>query len=256
MYKNLHFIIVGGKNNTNNFNDNEIETWNNNKQVCYNDLNTLIFILKEKYDIDEISFDIIDGAYPFNKHLENINFYADNFFLDSGKYLKENSLNIIIEFCNLLNENWIAWNSADLNLYDKIKNYKIILLACGCCWNEDLPINLIIKILDLKLYTSIEPFNHLSYLDIINFINIIKKNNIFEIMKPFIRGNFMIMGTLIYRNNKTEDVIRNLLELNNPFNNEEITLFINKKKHWNELPRNIRIEFCYHIYNMETDYQI
>ena len=82
-----------------------------------------------------------------------------------------------------------------------------------------------------------------------------KINNI--ILKPYIKGCYQVLGSLIFINNNHQihqNILRNLLDITNPYmdsnSNEEkeLSKFINNEKNWMELSRDIRLRINEFIY--------
>jgi hypothetical protein len=252
MNNNINIIIIGAAKI---LSIDDIKTWNNYNQAKHSELLDFIDLLSDSRGYKNVKISTIDPEYP-KTIIDKISYHKDSFNLESIKYYNKDSINIIIEFCNMFNEGWIFNQSNNKKIiYNTIKDYNISIIACGCEWNNNFPINTILGILDFNFYTPMDPYNVSSYLNMISFTELIKEFEIFDIMKPYICGCFMILGTLLYRNSNSEEeaIIRQVIELVQWMdNNIEIKDFINYKKSWRQMSRNVRVDFCNYIYGMIT----
>ena len=246
---NINLIIIGAKSSDIEMSDDYTE-WNNPNQASY-------FVLKQLLlEIKNMKIFCLDGDYPKNITCvaqNDIQFIKEYYIRSTTdtKYFDINSHNIIIEFCNLLDENWCS-STTDYNVYDE--KYNITFVACGCCWDDGFPVDTLKTIIQHKLYTPLDPMNITSYLTSISY----SKYNV-EYMKPFYKGIYQILGTLMYRgysqNYKSEDPLRELFKIiDAPLNssqNDEFKLFLNESIHWNQLSRIIRLLMTKYIYNID-----
>lgn len=264
----VNIIVIGGFNSRDQLliNPDDIETWNNPEQANYNVLLALYQnLIDQEYDITILAF---DGMYPATCNTSIIPHYKENFYLSSVEYYRKNSINIVVAFCPVgLDETWVStMNQPPVNLQD-VKDYSFALIMCGCLWNKGFPVDTIMGVINYKLTTPIDYSSIDSYLDMISTVSIIKKNNIFADMVPFIKGTFTILGTLMFRGCATTDygtehVIRELvsiLDLDKYFEDKEIkndleNFMTSKLKHWNQMKRQTRLALCNLVYGMETDY--
>lgn len=244
----INIIIVGAKNNIKNING-----LNNPNQAKHRDLLELKKIYK---NINIICLDSYDKTYI----IDNIRYINEFFELGNNKYFDINSHNIIIEFCNMLNENFINHENNNQNdLLMKYSAYKFTWLSCGCGWCNKFPLNLIKIIIDKEYYTPIDINNIDSYIDTIINTSTIISNNIETIMIPYSQGVYQSLGTILYRGGKSFSSIYNseniLLELftilQPPLTEVEMIEFNNfllKNIHWNNLNIKLRIKITKYIY--------
>lgn len=245
----VNLIIIGAKRFDIEISNDYME-WNNPNQASY-------YILKQLLlEIKNIKIFCLDGDYPKNITNINIQFIKEYYKPTDTKYFDINSHNIIIDFCNLLDENWCS-STTNYNIYDN--KYNMTFIACGCCWNNNFPIDILKTVIEYKLYTPTDPMNISSYLTSINYSQ--QFQNI-EYMKPFHKGIYQILGTLMFRgykdNYKLEEPLRELFKINSDFeillNNSQIiefNLFLNKNIHWNQLSRIIRLLITKYIYSID-----
>lgn len=247
----INIIIIGGKNNQS-FNENDIETFNNPNQAKQSDIFNLNNILNDK-KINVYCFDKYNGEYI----QDNVIYFNSFFTLGDTKYLNKNAHNIVIEFCNMLDENFINHENNKQN--DKLMNYsdyKFTWIACGCSWDKGFPSHLIYKIVNDKYYTPINAFSINSFLNAIVSSNRIKDNKKDNTMKPYSQGIYQSLGTILYRGCESDYSSENILfELFNIIEPQlssdemiEFEKFLNKEIHWNRLTRNIRIKLTSYIY--------
>ena len=148
-----------------------------------------------------------------------------------------------------MNENWCCISNENC-VYDK--EYKISWLACGCSWQDGLPIKTIKSVITNKLYTPFDSTNVDSYLTTINYNNSINNSD----MIPFFQGIYQALGTLMYRGNSnnytTEKPLRELFKLigipSEIEEKEKFKNFIDEQIHWNLLSRNTRLYMTKFIY--------
>lgn len=246
MDSNINLIIIGAKRF-----DIEIledyKEWNNPNQANY------FVLLQLLSEFKNMKIFCLDGSYPNNITNNNIQFIKEYYYLSDTKYFNINSHNIIIEFCNLLDENWC---SSSTNYYTYNNNYNITFLACGCCWSNGLPIDIIKIAIENKLYTPFNPMNIDSYLTSIGYSNSNYNN---KNMISFYQGIYQILGTLMFRgyshNYKLEEPLRELFKIiDTPLNisqNNELQLFCDGNIHWNQLSRTIKLLMTKYIYNID-----
>ena len=253
----VNIVIVGAKSYANDRNeDNDIELWNNKKQADLCVLTAYKFILEENFNV---TIKCIDCCYKYNTIFNGIQIIKDTFKSNDTQYLEDDSINIIIEFCNMFNENWCTLN---INYYKedilKYYDYKIALLSCGCSWGKGFVNDAIDNILKYNLVT---PFNVLSiesFIVAIEYTSLINEHKINNIMKPYNKGLLQILGTVLYRgyndHYESEIVLNELFQIiDPPLNNlelKEFNKFINKKIHWNNLNNSIRTKISLYIYNI------
>jgi hypothetical protein len=245
---NTNLIIIGAKRADIEMSNDYME-WNNPNQASY-------FVLKQLLlEIKNMKIFCLDGDYPKNITCSDIQFVQEYYNLADTKYFDINSHNIIIDFCNLLNENWCS-STTNYNIYDE--KYNITFVACGCCWEVDFPVDTLKTIIQHKLYTPLDPMNITSYLTSISY-SVEFPIETLEYMKPFYKGIYQILGTLMYRgysqNYNLEEPLRELFKIiDSPLNSshdDEFKLFLNGSIHWNQLSRTIRLLMTKYVYNID-----
>lgn len=241
-----NIIIVGAKDPNNSI--------NNINQASHLDL------CKIKNMYKNININCYDMLYDSNYELDDIQYKIERFDFYNLDFFKKDSINIIIEFCNLLDENDINNNRYINN--EQLYNYKIIYLACGCSWNKGFPIECLYFIFENNnIYTPINVNDVDSYLYIISSVHSIYQENIEYVMEPYLKGLYHIMGTLKWRgcnsnNYEHEDILRKLfilIELDDikeisDIDKNDLELFISYEKHWNELKWSVRENITKFIY--------
>ena len=95
----MNIFIVGAKKEGAIFSE-DVQEWNNIQQACHSDLINLIDILQ----CDIICYDL---AYHCSKEVDNIKYINEIFDMGNTDAFSKDKLNIIIEFCNMLDENYI-----------------------------------------------------------------------------------------------------------------------------------------------------
>lgn len=241
---NLNLIIIGAQRHDIELSE-DYKEWNNTNQASY-------FVLKQLLsEFKNMKISCLDGNYPSNIDNDDIRYVKEYYNLPETKYFDIDSHNIIIEFCNLLDENWCS-SKTNHHVYDE--KYNISFVACGCCWNDGFPIDTLKTIIQHKLYTPFDPMNITSYLTSISY-SVYDTGN----MKPFYQGIYQILGTVMFRgysqNYTLEEPLRELFNiidapLNSSYNNE-FKLFLEGSIHWNQLSREIRLLMTKYIYNID-----
>lgn len=254
----MNLIIIGAKG---------IETkYNNPLQASQEDL----VKIKELHNCNVKCYDGLYDKYAIIDSIEYIpHNFPNNFDVCDTNIFDKNKQNILIEFCNYFDENYINSSLEDnkkqiINNYIKAttSGYKIAIIICGCCWNDTLPIECINNVIKYKLTTPMHPYNIDSYKYIINnnkSLKILEDNK----MKCYVEGLYCIMGTLMWRgcksdNYESEEILREIfteIRDNNLYDvlfldDELIKLnsFIDKKINWNFLDRYLRIKITNFIY--------
>jgi hypothetical protein len=216
--------------------------WNNPKQANY-------YVLKQLLsEYQNMKIFCLDGNYPSNVNNNKIQYFKQYYNVEETKYFDIDSHNIIIEFCNLLDEYWCSSKTYYHKYDDK---YNISFISCGCSWNNGFPIETLRTIIKHKLYTPLDPMDYKSYLTSISYTEYDS-----EYMKPFFQGIYQILGTLMYRgytdNYILEEPLRELLKNNLNFSiDERFKPFLDGSIHWNQLPREIRLVATKYIYNID-----
>lgn len=253
----INIIIIGAKNNIDyTYKNNNVLTYNNPFQA--NHL-TLVELINHYKDINIYNYDIYEYYDDYIYNTTNIFYFSDLYKLGDTTFINKNgSHNIIIEFCNILNENYVSNCFLQGEKMLKYIDCNLTWITCGCMWSDGFPINLIKYIIDNKYYTPVIYNSPQSFLDAISNTQKIINENKQDLMKPYSQGVYQILGTLFWRGNKTNDYQNEnvLYELFNiidyKFSNDEyqknFNKFLNKEIHWNSLNYNIRKELTYYIY--------
>lgn len=171
---NINLIILGAQRTDKPTKISEdYREWNNTNQANY-------YVLKQLLSVyQNMKIFCLDGNYPSNVNNNKIQYFKQYYNVEETKYFDINSHNIIIEFCNLLDENWCSSKTYYHKYDDK---YKLSFISCGCCWNNDFPIETLRTVIQHKLYTPLEPMDFNSYLTSISYTKYD-----FEYMKPFFK---------------------------------------------------------------------
>lgn len=170
-----------------------------------------------------VSIKFIDRIYEFTSdqasQLSSIKY--EDFNINDPKFMVKDAHNIIIDFVDLLNENWIAYDmhTERKHLYDVYKDYKFALLACGLYNRDGFPSDAVIEIVKKGYETPREYWSAKGFSDAIRLRNIFKEQGLEKTMKPFMQGVFQVLGTLQFRgiepNYSSEEPVRELLAIRN-----------------------------------------
>ena len=261
---NVNIIIIGARNYTNSYLDDNYSTWNNPKQADHKTLIKLKKNLEEKNN--KVNIVCVDTCY-YNTIYNNDISYIKQFFLVGDTYFLDiNAHNIIIEFVNILTENHVVYADKKQQLdIIKYKDYKLSWISCGCGWDIDINERFINLIIENNYITPLDSSSVNSYLEAIHLKENFIMKNIEVIMKPFSQGIYQILGSLMWRgfskDYRSEDVLVELFRIFDQDNvlilrnYETIKQFINKEIHWNMLPRGARLDYTIYIYgnNIKID---
>lgn len=259
MKNKINIIIIGAKNYNKNYNKNDYKTWNNPNQADYDILNNIKFKNKNCYIYN------LDPTYISSFDINNISFINKYYELGDTEYLDINAHNIIIEFANILDEYFvtkISDNEKQSKNIIKYNEYKLSWISCGCCWDKSFPIELLNIIINNEFYSPTDPNLLDSFLLSIENSQKIIKNNIENIMMPFLIGTYQILGSVMWRgsadNYDSENILHILLNVLNisdleifnftDDNKKQLVLFMNKKIYWNNLHRDIRLKINNYLY--------
>lgn len=253
----INIVIVGAANWSNGVDPRTIESpveWNNPQQAKFQDLLQLRFVLQGKGHI--VTMVCLDLSYRDNTDNFGVIQLKEAFCVDNPVHLRKDCLNVVVEFCNLLNEEWCM--SFQQPRIGQLKDYRVALVACGCAWDKGFPSSVVGTIVDQELVTPMDPFLVDNYLSLIGQTDAFRSQGILEMMNPFIKGCFMVMGTLLIRGYKgndyaTERVVRELVELTMPVDAPEVQEFLAGNKPWNYMSRATREALCHYVYGMVTD---
>jgi hypothetical protein len=247
----VNIIIVGAKDSKDHTN---VEQWNNPLQASTCDLMTII----KAYTNVQIT--CLDFLYPYSATFENIKYINEGYVVGDLNIVQKHSLNIIIEFCNLFDENWINHNGSTKSRYiplQKYDYYNVVLLSCGCGWDKGFPIDCITYIIQNSLTTKFNPYSVDNLLYTISSIKSISPDNK-SMMYPYISGLYQMMGTFMWRgctqdDYESEHILRELFSLiGTPEVDEDISEvreFINGKKHWNNMLWATRKRLSTYVYS-------
>jgi hypothetical protein len=239
----MNIVIVGAKDYNNNF--------NNSLQAAHQDL----INLKNKYN--DIIITCYDILYDKCNIVDDIIYKKTIFEIGDVNVLEKNKLNIVIEFCNLFNEYYLNHGEIGDLLYNQLLNYKeynLSFLNCGCSWNAGFPIACIDNIIKYKYYTPCDALDVNNLLVTVSTISEINNNNLLPYMQSYIMGLYQIMGSLLWRNTVTQEVLRKLftmidLDFLNSEEKKDFESFFNKEKIWNNLKWSTRDKCNNFIYS-------
>lgn len=239
----MNIIIIGAKDCN--------DKLNNSLQADHRDLVNF----KNKYN--DIIITCYDILYDKCNIVDDIIYKNAIFEIGDVNVLEKNKLNIVIEFCNLFNEYYLNHGETGNAIYNKLLNYKeynISFLNCGCSWNAGFPIKCIDNIVKYKFFTPCDALDVNNLLITISTISEINNNNLLPYMQSYIIGLYQIMGSMLWRNIVTQDVLRNLfniidLDFLNIEEKKEFQSFLNKEKIWNNLKWSIRDKCNNFIYS-------
>jgi hypothetical protein len=249
-------IIVGAK-----APDNSSTVANNVLQADHNDL--CLLLSSSKSTIDIICYDV---AYPYVADIDCIKYVNDHFHFGDTEPLFTDGLNIIIEFCNPLDENFINHSSYGNRQYENLMQYngryKIAVVSCGCGWNQGFPLDCVKEIIKNNFVTPCDAYNVDSLLYIISTVQMLKNDEILSTMYPYLRGLYQCCGTLMWRGSSadeyfSENVIRDLFAIIGTDMvcleyRIELNAFIEKEKHWNQLKWSLRNQLNEYIYAFDA----
>jgi hypothetical protein len=198
-----------------------------------------------------------DVLYDTSREKDNITYKNDFFDLGETCCLQKDANNIIIEFCNLLDENAIHHNLNQHVCLVKYEDYKMTFLACGCGWNKGFPIECIMHIIQsYNIYTPTDALSVDSFLYVISSIEYIYQNKLEHVMEPYIQGIYQVLGTCKWRANESENIMKELfciLGTDIPglsdMHKDCLQDFLENKKKWNQLPWHFRESISNFIYH-------
>jgi hypothetical protein len=250
----MNVIIVGAKNDEV---CDTIDSWNNPKQAKHSDL----VLMKEMFECDIICYDL---GYSYDKELDGIQYVNQIFYLD-GMALNSQKLNVIVEFNNMLDENYINHGEDNVQHHNLKKlretEKKVAILACGCSWSKGFPSECISYLYYGSLTTPCDAYNVDNLLYVISNTQCIRSlaEKDKEIMYPYQLGLYQTMGTFMWRGYegdqyKSENVLRELFGLIGvdcvKEGYDDLICFVKGSKHWNNLPWNVRKELSEFVYGM------
>lgn len=255
----MNIIVVGAKKEAVS-GGTDASYWNNPEQAKHSDL----VELKTLFECDVLCYDL---AYPYDKEVDGIKYISNIFYLD-GEGLVADRLNVIIEFNNMLDENYINHgdgNPQQLNLTKLVEmsEFKIAILACGCSWNKGFPLDCISCIYERGFYTPCDAYNVDNLLYVLSCTDCIRTltEKEQEMLYPYQQGVYQVMGTFMWRgcetdNYKSECVLRELFSLIsadcmdeiNGVKKEDLLDFIHGKKHWNNMQWQMRKALSKFVY--------
>jgi hypothetical protein len=234
----MKIIIVGAATHI----KNTIE-FNNRSQASHDDL----------MKFPDCNIECYDMTYVANIQRNGINYISKAFVLEDTSVLSD-ELNIVVEFCNLLDENFVNHGNHGKHAYLSRKEFgnkhKVVFLACGCSWNRGFPIDCIKYIIDQNMYTPCDACNLDDLLYTISIIQKIYDENKQDIMLPYIIGLYDMMGTIMWRGEEFEEVLRKLIQLSIHSSEVDCELlsFVNHEKKWNHIKWSKREDFNRFIY--------
>jgi len=248
-YMKYNIIIVGAKD----VKDHEVvENWNNKLQASHEDLLNI--------SNDFVKITCYDPQYAYTISKDDIEYTNELFGL---QMMSKEHFNIIIEFCNMFDENFVNRQYYQYRLSD-YNDYKLAILSCGCGWNKWFPIECVLNIIySDNIFTPTDPYNVDNFLYVISTVQYIYVNKMQECNQPYLLGLYQTMGTLKWRGSESdayasERVLRELFsligtdayDLSDRYR-EELQAFVRCEKHWNKLPWSLRELMCKYIYGCE-----
>jgi hypothetical protein len=208
------------------------------------------------FEIGNCQITCYDVLYDASGEIDNICYKNELFILGDTSCLQKDANNIIIEFCNLLDENAIHHNLNQHSCLVKYKDYKMTFLACGCGWNQGFPIQCIMHIIQSYIYTPIDALSIDSLLYAISSIEYIYQNQLEHVMQPYLQGIYQVLGTCKWRTNESENIMKELfcilgtdIPSLSDIHKDCLQEFINGKKKWNQLPWQFRESISNFIYH-------
>lgn len=202
--------------------------------------------LKNTYGEQNISITCFDMLYDKSYELDGIQYKKEVYSIDDVRHLKKTCKNVIIEFSNFLDENNI---NHGIYFNKELFDYNIVYLACGCGWNKGFPSECIsMSIENQNIHTPFDCNNIDNFLYVISSTHSIYQENKQDIMQPYLKGIYQVMGTLKWRGSQaneyvSEKVLRELFVLIGTEDMSEITdedsvelkAFVAHQKHWNQI---------------------
>jgi hypothetical protein len=235
-----------------NYNIIVIGAYGNDMQANHEDM----CILLSLFNKDKCKITCYDPLYESSKIMDDIVYTKELFVLGDVNNMQTNAKNIIIEFCNLLDENEIHHGLYQHMCLMSYKDYNTVLLACGCGWNMGFPIECIMHITENDNIMS--PTNALSvdsFLYVISSIQYVYANKLEHVFEPYLIGLYQIMGTFKWRNSDSEHVLQELFSIIGSdipeLSGEQkcfLKDFMNGEKQWKELPWGLRESVSYFVY--------
>jgi hypothetical protein len=250
----FNIIVVGACNyGTTSSNENNVSEWNNVLQAKHEDLCKL-----HNEFINIVCYDML---YKYTVTHDNIHYINSIFSLEDTSMLSKENHNIIIEFCNLFDENFVNRKNIQSKLHI-FEGYKITVLSCGCGWNKGFPLECLLNIIySENMITPCDAHKVDNFLYTISSVRCIIENGLQDVMQPYLYGLYQNMGTLKWRGSEShsyaaEQVLRdlfkvmgdNISDLFTESQQKEVHDFIQGYKHWNKLSWNLRESASEYIY--------
>ena len=199
-----------------------------------------------------VSVKFVDRIYEFTSsqasQFSSIKY--DDFNINDPKYMDKDAHNIVVDFVNLLDENWVAFDMHEqrMGLYEAYKDYKFALLACGPFIKKGFPNDAVMEIVKKGYETPRQYWSAKGFCDAIALSNRFKNEGIENTMKPFMQGVFQMIGTLQYRgmapNYSSEEPVRDMLKIRNIIQDPSAKKFINGEIRFHEIAMHIK-EYLY-----------
>jgi hypothetical protein len=237
---NYNIIIIGA-------NENEMQA--SHKDMC------LLMNLFEKGHCQIFCY---DPLYEKSGIIDDICYKKELFLIGDTHMFEKDAKNIVIEFCNLLDENAIHHNLYQHMSLLPYKGYNMVFLSCGCDWNKGFPIESIMYIIQNdNIITPIDALSVDSFLYAISSIHYIYQNKLEVCSEPYIKGLYQVLGSLKWRKEESEYILRELLQvLGNDIpelseiHRDSLREFVNSEKQWNKLPWQFRESISMFIYKV------
>jgi len=199
-----------------------------------------------------------DPLYANTAIVNDICYKKELFLLGDTHAFQKDAKNIVIEFCNLLDENAIHHSLYQHMSLLPYQDYNVVFLACGCGWNKGFPIETILHIMQNdNIMTPVDALSVDSFLYAISSIHYVYQNKLEIGLEPYVKGLYQVLGTFKWRNAESEYVLRELLQVlgsDIPELSERqrdyIREFVNNEKEWNKLPWDFRESISMFVYRM------
>lgn len=235
-----------------NYNIIVIGAYGNDMQATHEDMCLLLSLFEQT----EFKITCYDPLYETSKIMDDIVYAKEFFVLGDVNNMQIHAKNIIIEFCNLLDENEIHHSLYQHMHLMSYKDYNTVVLACGCSWNRGFPIECIMHIIENdNIMSPTDALSVDSFLYVISSIQYIYDNKLEYVLEPYLIGLYQIMGTFKWRNSDSEHVLQELFSIIGSDIPELSDVqkcflkdFMNGVMQWKELPWSLRETLSHFVY--------